>query len=188
MDQDQNPYASPNPGRLAPRSDGSDGAPDASRWIRLGAVLLDGLIGCVCAVPLLFAIPSLLNSSRNNSEPSPVVMAAFVAMGLLGLALLVVNLVMLARHGQTLGKRIVNVRIVRADRSRAGLGRIFWLRMVVPGLIGAIPFVGMLFRLVDPLFIFGEQRRCIHDLIADTRVVEVLADDEVARGGQRAAA
>jgi uncharacterized RDD family membrane protein YckC len=66
---------------------------------------------------------------------------------------------------------MLGIKIVRNDGSRAGLGRIFWLRMFVPGLVGAIPLVGGLFGLIDPLFIFGEEKRCLHDLIADTIVV-----------------
>jgi hypothetical protein len=36
------------------------------------------------------------------------------------------------------------------------------------GLLGIIPFYGF----VDVLFIFGQERRCLHDLIAGTRVVQ----------------
>ena len=43
------------------------------------------------------------------------------------------------------------------------------LRGFVNGLIGgAIP----IYPLVDPLFIFGEEHRCLHGLIASTKVVE----------------
>ena len=81
------------------------------------------------------------------------------------------QLVQLHRTGQTFCKKMLGIKIVRNDGSRAGLGRIFWLRMFVPGLVGAIPLVGGLFGLIDPLFIFGEEKRCLHDLIADTIVV-----------------
>ena len=40
--------------------------------------------------------------------------------------------------------------------------------MIVNGLIGIIPGYG----LVDVLFIFGAERRCLHDYIARTKVVE----------------
>ena len=43
-----------------------------------------------------------------------------------------------------------------------------WLRNVANIALGLIPFYG----LVDPLFIFGEQRQCLHDKIADTIVVK----------------
>jgi hypothetical protein len=56
---------------------------------------------------------------------------------------------------------------------RASLGRLFGLRMLVPGFIGAVPLIGPFFSLADALFIFGEPRRCIHDYIADTKVVMV---------------
>ncbi len=51
------------------------------------------------------------------------------------------------------------------------LGRLVFLRYGGPGLIGQIPFLGSLFSLLDALFIFSEERRCIHDHFADTKVV-----------------
>ena len=41
----------------------------------------------------------------------------------------------------------------------------------VPKVMGAVPYLGMIFHLVDSLFIFREDRRCLHDRIAGTRVV-----------------
>lgn len=42
---------------------------------------------------------------------------------------------------------------------------------MVPAVISAIPLAGAAFGLVDILFIFRADRRCIHDLIAGTHVV-----------------
>jgi uncharacterized RDD family membrane protein YckC len=193
MEEQQNPFAAPvaTAGRALERPEGDGGAPDANRWLRLAAALLDALIVFACCLPMAFILPFVVASGRRGGgdpESSAGVFIAVGAMGLMLIGLFVVNLVMLARYGQTPGKRIVGVRIVRADRSRAGLGRIFWLRIVIPQLIGAIPLAGPLFRLVDVLMIFGEQRRCLHDLIADTRVVEARSEAVVSRARSRAAA
>ena len=91
------------------------------------------------------------------------------ALGMIALA--VYQLVLLYRSGQTVGKKIVGIRIVRPDGGRASFPRLLFLRYLVPGLIGAIPLVGFLFALVDALFIFAEDRRTLHDKIADTIVV-----------------
>jgi uncharacterized RDD family membrane protein YckC len=79
-----------------------------------------------------------------------------------------ITLLLVARYGQTIAKRLLEIRVVRSDGSQASLGRIFWLRNVVNALLGIIP----LYALVDLLFIFGEGRQCIHDLLADTIVVK----------------
>ena len=63
------------------------------------------------------------------------------------------------------------VRVVRTDGSPASLGRQIGLRYIVNAIPGAIPMVGSVYGLVDILFIFRGDRRCIHDMIADTKVV-----------------
>jgi hypothetical protein len=57
---------------------------------------------------------------------------------------------------------------VRTDGTPASLGRVWWLRNVVNGLISIIPLYGF----IDTLFIFGESRQCLHDKLADTIVVK----------------
>jgi hypothetical protein len=66
------------------------------------------------------------------------------------------------------GLRIVD----QDDGGNCGFLRTVVLRQFVPGLIAAVPLVGPLFALVDGLCIFGEQRRCLHDRIAGTKVVQ----------------
>ena len=75
------------------------------------------------------------------------------------------------RNGQTIGKKLAGIKVVRSDGSKASLGRIFWLRNIVNAIPSAIPFLGSLYGLVDHLFIFGDKRQCLHDKIADTVVV-----------------
>lgn len=162
-----NPYAAPT-ARVA-EVFATNAFVKSTRLIRLGAVLLDAAIVVVPAIVIAVLVPSLPINGTASSGFS-------MMMGLLGLgfiAFAIYQLIMLYRHGQTLGKKILGIRIVRSDGSRAGLGRIVLLRYLVPGLIGLIPYVGFLFSLVDPLFIFGDEKRCVHDLLADTIVVDV---------------
>lgn len=78
---------------------------------------------------------------------------------------------LLAKRGQTVGKAVLKMRIVRRDGSPAGLGRLLGLRYGVGFVVASIPAVGWLYGVVDALFIFNNERRCLHDLIADTIVV-----------------
>jgi len=70
------------------------------------------------------------------------------------------------------GKRALGIRIVRSSGERASLGRIFALRYLPVTLLGAIPYLGPVFSLVDILLIFRDSRQCLHDQIADTIVVK----------------
>jgi uncharacterized RDD family membrane protein YckC len=106
---------------------------------------------------------------EQNSEPPPAVLATAGTLLLIGfIAWIWLTILYVARNGQTIAKKIVGIKVVRSDGSKASLGRIFWLRNVVNSLIGIIP----LYTIIDLLFIFGEQRQCLHDKIADTIVVK----------------
>lgn len=144
----------------------------AGRGKRLGAALLDGVISLIWLAPVAWAIYMALDVRRGLKPAGPM-----VALLLLGLALmitiLVVNCLMLHRSGQTIGKRAVDIAVVRTDGSRVALSRYIFLRVVPVVLLSMIPVVGRLINLVDPLLIFGKEKRCLHDLIADTIVVDV---------------
>jgi uncharacterized RDD family membrane protein YckC len=78
---------------------------------------------------------------------------------------------LLAARGQTLGKWLLGIRIVRGHGEPATFGRLLGLRYAPLFAIGAVPMVGQLFGLADALFIFAADRRCLHDRIADTIVI-----------------
>jgi uncharacterized RDD family membrane protein YckC len=77
--------------------------------------------------------------------------------------------------GQTIGKRLAKIRIVKLDGQNPGFVSAVLLRSWLGAVISWIPLVGSLYGLVDALFIFRADRRCIHDQIAGTRVVTVKA-------------
>lgn len=75
-----------------------------------------------------------------------------------------------ARGRQSIGKRWLGIRVVRSDGSPVDGGRMLLLRN---GLWLVLNIITGLSSLIDVLFIFSEQRRCLHDHVADTKVIEV---------------
>ncbi len=151
----------------------------ADRGKRLVAVLLDGLlVMAVGSVGLFMLVSRFIALERQGMEgmaPEALVIELALPLIILLLPVLVLTIVqvtLLCKHGQSLGKRWMRVRIVRTDGSPVGFVHAILLRSFVIQLIGCIPVVGGLVGLVDPLLIFREDRRCLHDLIADTIVVE----------------
>jgi uncharacterized RDD family membrane protein YckC len=150
----------------------------ATRLSRFGATLLDGLIFSIPLMPSYCSVYRGMAHTRTTAFNYFSVWAAMASSGipfyvgvLISLALLVVTTVLVYRNAQTIGKKIVGIKVARTDGSRATLARIFWLRYLLNSVITAVPFFGTLYFLVDSCMIFGEQRRCCHDYIADTIVI-----------------
>jgi uncharacterized RDD family membrane protein YckC len=151
----------------------------ADRGKRLAAVILDTLLALLVAAPglaLLFAGAAssggLDEAVENETFPfefgAPLLLMLVPLLGFL-----IYQIYLLTTRGQTLGKRLLKIRIVRTDGSKPGFVHAVLLRSVVMQFIGAIPFVGGIVSFVDPLLIFREDRRCLHDMIADTTVIDV---------------
>ena len=168
-----NPYAAPT-ARIDPGI-GVESQELAERVTRLGAAIIDGASYAVPAIVVAVLAPAFAFSQGGSDAGGP---SEFL-LGGIGLVflvyvvgLIVLNCIWLHRYGQTLGKRLLKVRIVRSNGDRCSLLRVIFARGLPVGLLGAIPLVGWLFSLGDPLMIFREDRRCLHDLIADTIVVK----------------
>lgn len=155
----------------------------ASLGSRLGAAVIDRLIAMICMVPGLAlmgpAFMTLVIAASRGEEPSfeefsaaGLALGAFVA-ALGWLIQFAVQLWMLTTRGQSIGKRLLNIRIVLFENNgKPGFLHAWLLRNFVPGIIGLVPYLGFMFMIVDICFIFGNQRRCIHDHIAGTKVVK----------------
>jgi len=144
----------------------------ADRGVRLAAHLVDGFI---ISIPMLIVagIVWLIMGPRTGQEPSTAFLATLgIVVCLMGLIALIINWTLLHRYGQTIAKRMFKIKVVRVDGSRCELWRFILLRAIPVGFLAAIPFLGYIVQLVDPLMIFRDDRRCLHDLIADTIVVK----------------
>jgi uncharacterized RDD family membrane protein YckC len=138
--------------------------PLADRGTRFVAVLVDQV---ALVAPIL--VCSFLGILLSDGSFSGMVLLGLGALGTLGVA--GYQLYLLATVGQSLGKRMMHIKVVRTDGAPVDLARLIFLRNAVPGLIGMCTW--NVFNLVDVLCIFTEQRRCLHDLIADTQVIVV---------------
>ncbi len=172
-----NAYAPPK-ANVADVSPGSE-LTLASRLSRLGAAILDSIIvGALIYTPLIVtgALGAGMASAMREGNPLAFWSVFFTGAGAVSCVLFIVWAVVtfrfVAANGQTIAKKLIGIKVVRSDGSRATVARIFWLRNVVNTLITLIPIIGSLYALVDALFIFTERKQCLHDRIADTIVVD----------------
>ena len=142
----------------------------ASLWQRFAAVLIDGIVMFAVLMPIAMVFFGGLTEYTERAEGGGFLFE--LGASLLGLIVYVaINGVWLARNGQSIGKKIMGTKIVRTDGSKADFQRIILRRYIPYSMVAVIPYIGYLLSIVNILPIFGESRRCIHDRIADTKVI-----------------
>jgi len=190
---EQNRFAPPRAG-VEDSQDAEAGMMDAGRGERFLASLIDGLLPVIVlvAIAVAVAIPAYESYRQQQApgiDPPPLgsahhVTTAWVWLGILAfVGYLIYSAALVYLYGQTVGKRMMGIRVVRMDGSRVAFSRFVFLRWLPVALLGMIPFVGAILNLVDPLLIFRESRRCLHDDIADTRVVTAVSSAEATLRG-----
>jgi uncharacterized RDD family membrane protein YckC len=172
---DPNPYQAPEaPLPSAPLAlDGVEML--AGRGERFGAVVIDRVI-CQFVTILLVALTGNLNLLIEAMRTLGARSMSVVTVGYGVLSILVFVMVQgypLAKNGQTWGKKLLSIRIVDLQGEPPPFWRLILLRYVPTPAIALLPVVGNLYALVDALFIFRQDKRCLHDLIAGTQVVNV---------------
>lgn len=143
--------------------------PLASRSKRLVGSILDGLIHLAGMAPGFIALVLL-----GDADETVALIAMILMFGGLA-AVAIYNWILISRTGQSIAKRMLGMRIVTTDGELPGFVGGVLLRLWLPMIINQ--FCG-LFGIVDALVIFGEPRRCVHDYMASTIVVEELASPE----------
>ncbi len=139
----------------------------AGRGARLGAYVLDWVIVGAISMVAVFSLGWFNEVAAGDAGAAA--RTALVALAAYG----AVNGYFLAQRGQTVGKMAVGVRVVSGKTGDiVPVWNSFGLRVVFVQLVFQIPIVGMPIALVNALFIFGERRRCLHDFLAGTLVVD----------------
>lgn len=143
----------------------------ASIGRRFGALFLDGLILTLPLTVVLVTILAMLGLLGSDARGRPPDFALILAFeGMIFLVQLVSWVLyeglMLRGGGQTVGKKAMRIRVVSAEGSPLSPGQAFG-RAAMRQVLGMVPCLG----LVNYLTAFGEQRTCIHDMVARTRVI-----------------
>lgn len=152
--------------------------PLASRGLRFLANVVDTMVVFAPTVVAIFGVAivgAATQPSGTRDEDRELFVGLFAMLATVG-GLVVgaaVQVLMQLKYGQSVGKRLFKLRVVRVDGGPVDIWRLVLLRNVVPHVASQLC---RLIGLVDAAFIFGAEQRCLHDLIADTIVVDVTAD------------
>ncbi|MDP9241381.1 MAG: RDD family protein [Actinomycetota bacterium] len=187
-------YPAPGYGYGYQQPVGSDGSPLAGPGWRLLARIIDGLIVFLIAAPVtiplylayfrhIFDKLDEVTRAANAGRPAPNVNiydgTTIRLVALIVLTSVVVSFLyevpQLAVWGQTVGKRVCRVCVVRHEGpGKLGFGKasMRWL-----GTYGGsfVPFVGGIYNLLDSLWLLWDRpwQQCLHDKFAKTIVVRL---------------
>ena len=169
--EDQSNYETP---ATTSEEAGTPSGPElAGRGRRLGAYIIDTIIAGIVLVAVAYFNPGPLGITMLDIMRDPMTQQMSTAGSIWFLIIfMAINSYFLVTKGQTLGKRMLGIRIVAAASNGAATAvKLLGLRYVLVMLVMAIPLIGQLLGLADALFIFRSDRRCVHDLLAGTKVV-----------------
>jgi len=170
---DINPYAPPS--ALADRGLGDrtpefHSGPLATPWQRWAGAFVDNVVAMVLCAPAFIA-GARLGSSETDEDQAAMVALAVVGFALIAYAL--VQALLITKTGQSIGKRLVKTKIVLQSGRLPGFWHGVVLRSWLMQALNFIPIAGGFIGLVDALMVFRADRRCLHDHIAGTSVIQV---------------
>lgn len=138
----------------------------ASKTRRFLGAVVDTIVA-MAVFGMAFVLAAVIAPATGSPE-EPNFLALAIILGIptmLGL----IQMILVATEGRTIGKYAVNTKIVNAKGDPPGFLQGIFLRYIVNGLLGFIPFYG----LIDVCVIFAnETHRCIHDYLAGTYVID----------------
>ena len=150
----------------------------ASWWSRVGGALIDGLIVGIGGAVLLVALTAPFGIGFFAGEEfgvvSLIVGLLFATLCVTIVAFLYAPAMMARTNGQTLGRMVVGIRVVRAKGQPMTFGWAMLREVAVKALLFGIAssMTFGLASLLDVLWpLWDEENRALHDFIVDTRVI-----------------
>lgn len=143
----------------------------ASRSSRLLAVLIDAFITF-----LFFILMAFLTGISTSEFIEDTFNVKFFMISILSILIFNVIIPTFVWKGQTLGKRWIKIAVVKDTDEEVDLVTmlvrsvfLFLGQVTLP----IISYILNLIAFIDPLLIFRENKKTIHDLIAKTKVIDV---------------
>lgn len=175
-DQPQTPDFQPNPN--APLVDNT-----AALGKRFWAFIIDGMCMGIALIMIMQAMGLLEPASSTDVQAAQVELQArvnalsgsqktFLAISPF-IAFFVLHGFLLQQYGQTIGKRMMGIAIVTMDNQKPAFLLLIVQRYLSQWVMGMVPVIGIFLRLVDILAIYRADKRCIHDHIARTKVIDL---------------
>ena len=162
---------------------------------RILAVLINVIVNIIVSIPTYIAygmmMKDYLAAMQNGGggeeaiaalQPTGMSMTLYMVGGLLSLAYLIVQAVLIAKFGQSLGKKIMKIVVVDEEGEPVGFVKGALLRVVVPYLVlfialiipilGPFLYLGFWIACLVMLFLVDRDRQTLQDMIAKTYVVD----------------
>ncbi|GHV54463.1 hypothetical protein FACS1894216_14530 [Synergistales bacterium] len=147
----------------------------ADRFQRFAARVIDGLVLSITMTifAFVFGLSAGVFASSGWAILAILMSVSFIGCITVGyIAYLALNIYFLYRNGQTVGKKLMGIKIVSKDGGRASLPGIIFLRMLGMFILEIIPLIGWSIFFINLFFIFRSDRRMIHDFLAGTVVIK----------------
>lgn len=166
---ENDPYAPPSLSNDPASSQSSKTHPSATLNQRLAAFFIDLFIITLLFLAFYFSVSytpihQLFDSDDSVSEVITTLIGFFI--------FLVLNFHLIHTRDQTIGKLLLKIKVTDLQGNSPSTANQLGIRYGIFYLISVIPTAGDFLTLIDVLFIFGKNHRCLHDLVAGTKVVQ----------------
>lgn len=137
---------------------------DITHFQRVSASVIDCLfIGIPIAVTLFF-----YGIDYKEFQINDISLSAFFIAGVL----IALQTYFLIHDGQSVGKKCMKIAIVDNETNEhPTIAQLILFRTIVPLIPFIIPIIGVPFYLINILAGFRKEKRCLHDILAGTKVV-----------------
>lgn len=174
----ENPFEAPRQLGPPPEAIRTTGDSElATLGTRFLGSIIDGLLIGALMLPILFVVVIPMIFGVTLAEAG--VLAYNPLYILIGFVLgqvifLLIQGYLLANNGQTVGKLVLRTRIVDSETKQIlPFGPLYLKRYFLPSLMYSIPMVGPFLSLINACLIFRGNRKCMHDEIAGTSVINI---------------